>query len=359
MASISKRDSGSWLARYRPVSGGAQKTRSFARKVDAKRWLDETTASIVTSQYIDPKAAKTTVRQYAKAWQAAQVTRASTRNNVDVALRLHVLPIIGDRPMGSVLPSDMQALVKMLSATLSPGTVRETYKIAGRLFGAAMDDRVIAVSPCHRVRLPHDDRAEVVVPTVEQITTLASGVPPRYRALVVLLAGSGLRIGEALGLGKSDVDFLRRTVMVKRQRLPSGVIGPPKTSKSARTVPLGKVVVDELAAHLANYPSEDALFTVPAGTPLGYSVWRHMWTKVNTTAKLDVDTHQLRHVYASALISGGASVKVIQARLGHASAVITLDTYGHLWPDDDTLTRTVIDAAFEPLEDSLRTKATL
>jgi integrase len=222
-----------------------------------------------------------------------------------------------------------------------------------------VNDRGIAVSPCHRVCLPHDDRAEVVVPTVEQITTLASGVPAQYRALVVLFAGSGLRIGEALGLGKSDVDFLRRTVKVKRQRLPSGVIGPPKTSKSARTVPLGKVVVDELAAHLAKYPSEDALSTVPAGTPLGYSVWRHMWTKVNKTAKLDVDTHQLRHFYASVLISGGASVKVIQARLGHASAVITLDTYGHLWPDDDTLTRTVIDAAFEPLEDSLRTKATL
>ena len=132
MASISKRDNGSWLARYRPVAGGAQKTRSFARKVDAKRWLDETTASIVTSQYIDPQAAKTTVRQYAKAWQAAQVTRASTRNNVDVALRLHVLPTIGDRSMGSVRSSDMQALVKMLSATLSPGrSGRRTRSRAG------------------------------------------------------------------------------------------------------------------------------------------------------------------------------------------------------------------------------------
>lgn len=88
-------------------------------------------------------------------------------------------------------------------------------------------------------------------------------------------------------------------------------------------------------------------------------MWRHMWTKVNTTAKLDVDTHQLRHFYASALISGGASVKVIQPRLGHASAVITLDTYRHLWPDDDTLTRTVIDAAFGPLEHLLRTQAAL
>jgi integrase len=203
------------------------------------------------------------------------------------------------------------------------------------------------------------DRAEVVVPTVEQITTPASGVPARYRALVVLLAGSGLRIGEALGLGKSDVDFLRRTVKVKRQRLPSGVIGPPKTSKSARTVPLGKVVVDELAAHVANNPSEDALFTVPAGPPLGYSVWRHTWTKVDTTAK-----SRRRHAPIAAppcvgAHLGRASVKVIQARLGHPSAVITLDTYGHLWPDDDTLTRTVIDAAFGPLEDSLRTKAAL
>jgi integrase len=98
-----------------------------------------------------------------------------------------------------------------------------------------VDDRVLAVSPCHRVRLPHDDRVEVVVSTVEQITTLTSGVPARYRALVVLLAGSGLRTGEALGLGKSDLDFLGRTVKVKRQRLPSGVMGPPKTSKSART----------------------------------------------------------------------------------------------------------------------------
>ena len=124
-------------------------------------------------------------------------------------------------------------------------------------------------------------------------------------------------------------------------------------------MPPGRVGGAGAAAHLAKYPSWVALFTVPAGAHLGDSVWGHTWAKVNTTAKTDVDTHQLRHFYASALIAGGASVKVIQARLGHASAVITLDTYGHLWPDDDTLTRPVIDAAFGPLEYSLRTKATL
>ena len=240
----------------------------FARKVDAQRWIDETTAAVVTGQYVDPKAGKTTVREYAKAWQAAQVTREHTRRNIDIALRLHVLPHIGGRTLGSIRPSDMQALVKTLSATLAPGTVGQVYKVAGRMFAAAVDDRILAASPCHRVRLPRDDRPEVVVPAVEQIMDLAGAVPSRYRALVVLLAGSGLRIGEALGLNVSDVDFLRRTVKVERQRLQSGRIGPPKTAKSARTVPLGQVVIDELAAHLAAYPSDGALFTLAGAGPL-------------------------------------------------------------------------------------------
>jgi integrase len=184
-----------------------------------------------------------------------------------------------------------------------------------------------------------------------------------------------MRIGEALGLNVSDVDFLRRTVKVQRQRLPNGRIGPVKTRKSARTVPLGKVVIDELAAHLAAFPSDGPLFILPTGKPLAYRTWRYIWAnaaKVEAKARadaaakthsdvktvpLDMDTHALRHFYASALIAGGASVKVVQSRLGHASAVVTLNVYGHLWPGEDDLTRAVMDAAFGPLADSLRTSA--
>src|ERR1035437_8166696 len=268
MASIKRREDGQWRARYRDDSG-REHAKHFGRKIDAQRWIDETTAAVVTGQYVDPKAGKTTVRQYATAWQSAQVTREHSTRNTDVALRLHVLPHIGGRTLGSVRPSDMQALVKTLSATLAPGTVRETYKVAGRMFAAAVDDRIVAASPCHQIRLPRDDRPEVIAPSVEQITALAGAVSPRYRALVVLLAGSGLRIGEALGLQVSDVDFLRRMVKVERKRLQSGRIGPPKTLKCARTVPLGQVVVDELAAHLAAYPSDGPLFALGAGKLLG------------------------------------------------------------------------------------------
>jgi len=356
MASIKKREDGQWRARYRDAAG-KEHAKHFDRRVDAQRWVDETTAAVVTGQYVDPKAGKTTVRQYARIWQAAQVTRESTARNNDVAIRLHLLPFIGDRPLASIRPGDMQALVKTLSATLAPGTVGQVYKVAGQLFAAAVDDRILSASPCHRVKLPRDDRPEVIVPTVAQISAVAAAVPARYRALVVLLAGSGLRIGEALGLEVSDVDFLRRTVKVERQRLQSGQIGPPKTAKSARTVPLGQVVIDELAAHLAAYPSDDALFTLAAGEPLRYSAWRVTLARVCEAVSLDIDTHAMRHFYASALIAGGASVKVVQTRLGHGSAVVTLDTYGHLWPDDDELTRSVMDAAFAPLADSLRTAA--
>jgi integrase len=70
---------------------------------------------------------------------------------------------------------------------------------------------------------------------------------------------------------------------------------------------------------------------------------------------VDVTSHDLRHFYASALIAGGASVKQVQKRLGHSTAVITLNTYAHLWPGDDDRTRDVIDSALTPLADSLRT----
>jgi Phage integrase, N-terminal SAM-like domain len=191
MSSIKKRPDGVWRARYRDQAG-REHSRHFPRKVDAQRWVDEVTAAVVTGQYIDPKAGKTTVRQYAVAWQATQVNREHTTRNTDIALRLHVLPHIGNRTLGSVRPTDMQALVKTLSTMLAPGSVRETYKVARRMFAAAVDDRIIAASPCHRIRLPRDDRPEVVAPTVEQITALAGVIQARYRALVVLLAGSGL-----------------------------------------------------------------------------------------------------------------------------------------------------------------------
>jgi len=122
----------------------------------------------------------------------------------------------------------------------------------------------------------------------------------------ILLAGSGLRIGELLGAKVSDVDFLRRTFRVERQRLQDNSIAPTKTGRSVRTVPLGQVVVDELAAHLAAYPSGEWLFITRRGEPLSYRYWKNVWRQAKASAQVDdaLSTHDLRHFFASALIAG-------------------------------------------------------
>lgn len=163
------------------------------------------------------------------------------------------------------------------------------------------------------------------------------------------------------------VDWLRRTLRVDRQLvlLPGGepYIAPPKTPASYRTVPLPQIVVDALAAHLATFPAArveilDAthkpdpkrrratlVFTGATGRPLRRTRFSDIWRPAAAAAGLgdEVTFHDLRHYYASLLICHGESIKVVQKRLGHKSAVETLDTYSHLWPDSDDRTREAVD----------------
>lgn len=119
MPSIQKRPNGRWRARYRD-SAGKEHVRHFDRKVDAQRWLDEVTASLVTGQYVDPKAGRITFRAYAEQWRSVQLHRPATQDQVERHLRRHVYPVLGDRPLVSIVPSDITALRKRWAADLSP-----------------------------------------------------------------------------------------------------------------------------------------------------------------------------------------------------------------------------------------------
>lgn len=138
----------------------------------------------------------------------------------------------------------------------------------------------------------------------------------------------------------------RRALTVDRQLvlLPGRepYLAPPKTAASVRTVPLPRVVVNSLAAHLAGYPplGDGFVFTTERGRPLRRTRFSaQAWQPAVAASGLPAGTHfhDLRHFYASLLIRHGESVKVVQARLGHASAAETLDTYS-LWPDSDDRT---------------------
>jgi integrase len=354
VASISKRVDGKYRARYRDPSG-KEHAAHFATRTKAQRWLDEETAKIITGTYVDPRSGRITFRQYAEQWRSVQVHRPSTQEHIEAKLRHYVYPMIGDRPMSSIRTSNIQALTKRLSDQLAPSTAGVVHRIVSSVFRAAVRDRVIAYSPCDGIKPPKVTKTRVEPLSTEVVLALADAVPDRYRALVILAAGTGMRQGECFGLTMDRINFLRRIVHVDQQLVTvtgrAPFLAPPKTAASVRSIPLPTVVVDALAAHLAKCPPTDGfVFVSETERPIHRTAFGRMWRR----AAPGTHFHELRHYYASLLIRHGESVKVVQARLGHASASETLDTYSHLWPDSDDRTRTAVDSVLSA--DSVRTE---
>lgn len=362
MSSIRKRPDGVYRARYRDEAG-KEHARHFAKKADAQTWLNEVTASIVTGQYVAPTAGKITFKEYAEHWRTIQAHRPSTADQVKRHFALHVYPTLGDRPLKTILPSDVKALVARLSATLAPATVAVIYRHVSAVFKAAVADRRISRTPCEGVSVKKPARERVVPVETEKVRALQDAMPKRYRAMVTLAAGTGMRYSEVAGLTVDRVDFLRRKVAVDRQlvAVPKRPLelGPPKTESSVRVIPLPKVVVEALAAHLKDFPAGPGgyVFTMPSGRPVRRSDFGEIWREVVPTVGLQGFVfHGLRHYYASLLIRHGESVKTVQERLGHKSATETLDTYSHLWPDSDDRTREAVDLVLGGSADSPRTR---
>lgn len=319
---------------------------------------------MVTGRYVDPTAGRITLRAYSQRWLEQQPHRPGTARLYERTLRLHICPILGDRHLEAVRRSDVQALMSKLGQTLAPKTVENVYKLLRAIFAAAVEDHVLAVSPCRKVTRPVVEQRHVVPLALTRVSAAADLITPRMRALVLLSVGTGLRQGEALGLTLDRVDFLRREVTVDRQLVsvpgtPVG-LGPLKTSSSRRVVPMPAFVVDALAAHLARYSCSAGglVFTGEAGQPVARPWLHRAWTAAMARSGLPPGStwHMLRHTYASILINAGESVTVVAKRLGHANPSETLRTYSHLWPDSDERTRAVVDTAFAAPADQVRTQ---
>lgn len=372
MASIKQRPDGVWRARYRD-DAGKEHARHFKLKRDAQRWLDEVATSVITGQYVDPKASLITFRRYADAWLGAQVHSPATAALYKSHLERHAYPVLGDMALGSILTTTIQGWVKGLSAGsgdrkgLKPATVGVVYTVVASVFRAAVHDRKLTASPCRRIKLPAVEKTRIVPLTTEQVQVLADAVPPEFKALVILTAGTGMRQGEVLGLTRDRLRLLGKSpsVTVDRQlvTLKGGKtdFGPLKTEASYRTIPLPRVVVKALNDHIATYSVGDGelLFTW-LSHPITRQKFGHLFRPAAKVAGLTVETgtgmHALRHYYASLLIRYGESVKTVQGRLGHKSATETLDTYGHMWADSDDRTRDAIDSVLGDSADSVRTK---
>lgn len=193
--------------------------------------------------------------------------------------------------------------------------------------------------------------------TTAQIWTLYDAVAERQRVAVLLGAFAGLRVAEACGLRPGD-DWLRRSITPAVQ-YPAE---PLKTAMSQTTIPIADALVAELAAQMERWPGPTVL-TDESGNQLGPWRLEREFRRARSTDAVRASGlpagfrfQDLRHYYASLLISSGADVKVVQARLRHASASTTLNVYGHLWPDAEQATRSAVERVMSArLADRART----
>ncbi|MGE5698047.1 MAG: tyrosine-type recombinase/integrase [Candidatus Sericytochromatia bacterium] len=379
MASIKKRGDRTWRARYRDEAG-REHSRHFQRRVDAQRWVDEVTTSIVSGNYVDPKAGKMTFRAYFDQWSARQVWVTGTVQSMNLAVDSTTFT---DKPVRTIRRSHLEAWVKqMIADGLSPGTVGTRFRNIRTVFRAAKKDRVIANDPSEGIALPRQRRPEhaMTIPTPEQVGQIIAAAEVWFQPFIAMCAFAGLRLGEAAAVKIDDIDFLRRAMTVSRQVQRRAGHEPdiraPKYN-SERVVYLPDDLVTMLSEYVRNVGvrPEGWLFVGMDGAPPHSNTIGRWWRKALKDAGLPpppadktrkrqasaaFHLHDLRHFYASGLIAQGCDVVTVQRALGHSSATTTLNVYSHLWPTAEDRTRKAAAAMMKHtagnLADSVRTE---
>ncbi|WP_251151877.1 site-specific integrase [Cellulosimicrobium sp. Marseille-Q4280] len=187
---------------------------------------------------------------------------------------------------------------------------------------------------------------------VASVLALEEAMPDYLSALVPFATGTGLRQGEVFGLTWDRIDFKKQIVTVNRQLVSvtgnRPKFGPPETDASYRDVPFADDTLEALLRHQEEFGDgrNGLVFHARENGPLR----RNRFSEILGTARDRAGLakawtmHDFRHFYASMLISQNASYKQVQERLGHENAMETINTYSHLWPNDDELTRKAVTA---------------
>lgn len=363
---------------------GTEQSKSFPdrQKTLAEKWLNRIKADMDAGHFIDPKAGQITFREYAAKWLGGLTTDVVSQEVVRRRVRLHAIPYLGTRPMGSFQPEHMRTWLNKLKEAVPNATYRRAiYDSVSSLFNAAVDDGVVRKNPCHAqsVKAPTAEPRLIQPWTAERVLAVRSGLLDRYQATVDAGAGCGLRQGEVFGLAEENINFATGWVHVRQQVKRVGgslVFAPPKRGK-LRDTPLSPAVAVGLRDHMQQFPPVEV--TLPWKTPdgplvtlklvftsgVGNAIWRsyfddHVWKpalvhagvippkepgKRYAAAPSD-GMHALRHFYASVLLDAGENIKALSIYLGHSDPGFTLRIYTHLMPSSEERTRAAVSAVF-------------
>lgn len=328
-----------WRVRWYDPNG-KPKAKAAVRKADADALAARIEGELTSGAYRAPEAGRVVFAEAAESWFAAQSSpRGTSKATYRKALDNHILPRWGAVRVDRIHRDDIAEWLAGLGVGASQ--TRQVHGVFARVLDWCVPDRIPS-NPARSVPLAKPPEGRKVYLTAEQVEQLADAIEgATSRALILVLAYVGVRIGEAMAIKARGVDLKARRVRIEATLVEStggGLVeNPPKTGK-ARTVPLPASVAAELEPLVKACPEPDSyVFRTPTGTPLRQGNWRRRaFNPAVKAAGLDdlgLTPHSLRHTAASLAITEGADVKVVQTMLGHSSATMTLDRYGHLFPD--------------------------
>jgi len=363
--------SGAVRFRARVTSHGREiATRVFARKADAVAWEQDQRRRLRLGEWVDPHRGQVPLSSVAADWWSSRsLVKRRTRESDESNWRTYVRPRFGNWPVASITGAEVSAWVGGLVASgLAPSTATRALATLRSILAFAVADGRVQHNVAASVRRPTSGRArrEGQALTLDELHALTAACAGPYRDVVPVLALAGLRWGELAGLKVGDrVSVPGPGLRVSRAVLASDGGGELYVDRlknnRARTVPLVNELVPIVDRWSAGKRPDAWLFNAPRGGPLRESNWKRSvgWVAAKVAAGVPaVRVHDLRHTAASLWLAAGADPKVVQRVLGHATATMTMDLYGHLvdanlWQAAQLVGGTT--GAFEPSEESIRT----
>ena len=328
----------------------------FRTKREAEVALAEALGLVHSGAFTDPGGL--TVGEYLEQWLdgIAPSIQEKTAASYGDLLRGHVIPRVGRMRLGDLTAPRVGQLYAELLASgsrrgdggLSPRTVAYVHRVLSHALKDAVRAGLIPRNSCALVRPPRVSKPETSTWTADEVRAfLRSREGDRLYALWAVLATTGMRRGEALGLKWDDVELDKCQVMIRRGLVIAGtkvLEAPPKTSAGGRLVVLHPTTRDAPKAHRkaqveerlsAGSAWEDGNYVFT--TEVGHYLFPDRVTKqfgdhVDAAGLPRIRLHDLRHTVATLALGAGVHAKVVQELLGHSSITVTLDTYSHVTP---------------------------
>ena len=356
-----------WIVDYADQHG-ERHIKTFTRKRDADAYHARVAVDVGAGTHT-ADSRSITIAEAGRLWiesgEAAKLER-STLEQYQRHLDLHISPFIGPVKLAQLTAPIVRAFEDQLRASRSPAMLRKILVSLSAILGDAQERGLVAqnVAGGLRARRPrgkerHADRRQkgrlkvgVDIPTPDEIRAAIAHLEGRWRPMLLTAIFTGLRMSELRGLRWTDVDFKRSEIHVRQRADRWRMIGRPKSEAGERTIPLPPMVMNALREWKLVCPKGelDPAFPNGAGRVEDSSnIIQRAWIPNQLAAGITTKhgqakypgLHALRHFYASWCINrrvdGGLELplKVVQARLGHASIQMTADRYGHLFPRGD------------------------